>query len=275
MFDVHVHAAPDIEPRLFDDEATACAFEDAGAEGFVLKAHYDQTAGRAAAIARRHRLRVAGGLALNSHVGGFNPAAVAAALRMGARVIWMPTQDARTQAAAGLPSLCAHEPRAGASTYAAPPVDPSQEAPIRTILDLVAEAGAVLATGHLSVPEAAWVVDAAVAAGVGRILLTHPSWVVPAMTAAEAAALADRGALVEVTGYQLLHQEGMGAGGLAAFVRAVGERRVVLSSDAGQPTSPAAPAVLSRLVDELAAEGIDRGVLAAMAAETPAALVFG
>ncbi|MHB1930732.1 MAG: DUF6282 family protein, partial [Acidimicrobiales bacterium] len=232
-------------------------------------------AGRAAALASHHRLRVAGGLALNSHVGGFNPAAAAAALRMGARVVWMPTQDARTQAAAGLPRLCDREPRAGGATYAAPPVDPSQEAPIRTILSLVAAADAVLATGHLSTAEAAWVVEAAVAAGVRRILLTHPSWLVPAMTAAEAGALADRGAMVEVTGYQLLHQEGMGAGGLAAFVRAVGERRVVLASDAGQTTSPLAPEVLARLVDELAAQGIDRGALGAMAGEVPATLVLG
>lgn len=37
----------------------------------------------------------------------------------------------------------------------------------------------------------------------------------------------------------------------------------------------AAPDIEPRLFDDLSAEGIDRGALAAMVAETPAALVFG
>lgn len=272
MFDLHVHAAPDIVARRADDLATARAYAGAGYAGFVLKAHYESTVGRAHA-ASAAGIGVYGGIALNQHVGGLNPAAVAAALGAGGRVVWLPTADSHTQRAAGLPRLCHVEPRAGGHTYALPPVDPSAEPAVRTILDLVAEADAVLATGHVSTAEAAWVVDAARTAGVRRILLTHPGYTVPNMPAAAARELAERGALVEVTAFQLLHQPGCTAEGLATYVREVGYRHLVLSSDAGQPDSPSPPAALEQLIDALAGAGLDRSALVAAAAETPERLV--
>ncbi len=265
-----MHAAPDVTARRADDTDTALAYAAAGYAGFVLKAHYESTVGRAHAAARASGIAVHGGVALNQHVGGVNPAAVAAALGAGGRIVWLPTADAHTQQAAGLPRLCHDQPRIGTQTFAIPPVDPTAEPALRTILALVAEADAVLATGHVSTAEAAWVVDAARAAGVRRLLLTHPSYTVPAMSGAEARAL---DAHVEVTAYQLLHQPGCDAARLAAFVREVGYERLVLSSDAGQPDSPSPPEALALLVDALAATGLDRGALMAAASDTPARLV--
>jgi len=53
----------------------------------------------------------------------------------------------------------------------------------------------------------------------------------------------------------------------------VGPARCVLSSDAGQPDSPPPPEALARLVDALAAAGLDRGALAAMVGDAPEGLV--
>src|SRR5262249_5464520 len=145
--------------------------------------------GRAAAAGAGLGLQVYGGQALNQHVGGINPAAVAAALAMGARVIWMPTVDASTEQPAGLPRLCSQTPELPSTTYAIPPVDWSTGHHVRQILRLIAEADAVLATGHLSVMEVAWLLDEARLAGISRVLLTHPSYTVPAMSAAQAAEL--------------------------------------------------------------------------------------
>jgi uncharacterized protein DUF6282 len=272
VFDLHVHAAPDIVDRRADDLATARAYAAAGFTGFVLKAHYESTVGRAHAAASAG-IPCYGGIALNQHAGGLNPAAVAAALAAGGRVVWLPTADSHTQHAAGLPRLCHVEPGAGRHTYALPPVDRSTEPAVRAILDLVAAADAVLATGHVSGAEAAWVVSAARAAGVTRILLTHPGYTVPDLPAAAARELAEAGALVEVTAFQLLHQPGCTARRLAAYVRDVGYRHLVLSSDAGQPDSPSPPDALAQLIDELAAAGLDRSALVAAAAETPERLV--
>ncbi|MGH2877166.1 MAG: DUF6282 family protein [Solirubrobacteraceae bacterium] len=274
MFDLHIHTAPDVQERLADDVEIVRRYERAGFTGCVLKAHYDATAGRARAAGTRSSVRVYGALALNQHVGGLNPAAVAASLAMGARVIWMPTADAHTQQAAGLPRLCRIRPELAPTTYAIPPVDPRTEAAVRQIVSLVAEADAVLATGHLSGPEIAWLLPVARGGGVRRLLLTHPSWTVPAMTAAEAARLAaDHGAYAEITAYQLLHQADATAAGLARFARTVGLERIILSSDVGQPDSPPPPEALSQLLEELAAQGLDRGALDACVSELPERLV--
>jgi hypothetical protein len=273
MFDLHVHTGPDVVPRRGDDVETVRCYAEAGFSGCVLKGHYDATMGRASAAGAGSGLNVYGGQALNQHVGGLNPAAVAAALAMGARIIWMPTADAHTQRAAGLPRLCDQRPELDDVAYAIPPVDPSTADRVRRILDLIAEADAVLATGHLSSAEIAWLSGAAHEAGVRRRLLTHPTFTVPAMTAAEVRELTDRGWYAEVTAFQLLRQPDCDAARLAAFVVAVGLDRVVLSSDAGQPDNPPPPQALRMLVDALAGEGLDRQALLACASDIPEGLV--
>jgi len=273
VFDLHVHSAPDVGPRLQDDVDTVRCYADAGYTGCVLKGHYASTVGRAAAAGRVAGLSVFGGLALNRHVGGINPAAVTAALIQGARVIWMPTADSHTQRSAKLPRLCDQRPELGHDAYAIPPVHPGAEEAVRQILDLISEFDAVLATGHLSTEEVAWLLPRAQTAGVRRVLLTHPSYTVPAMSPTAARVLSDGGALVEVTAYQLLHQPGCTAACLAAFVREVGVDRIVLASDAGQPDSPPPPEALSILVDALGEQGLDRGALVAAAGEIPQRLV--
>ncbi len=275
MFDLHVHAAPDVVPRRGTDRETLRAYAAAGFTGCVLKAHYDTTAGRALAAADGTGVAAFGGIALNRHVGGLNPSAVEAALRSGARVVWMPTADSHTQRTAGLPRLCDLRPSLGDETFALPPVDPSAEAATREVVALVAEHDAVLATGHISGAEVAWLLPVARAAGVRRLLLTHPSYTVPGLDAGTTRDLAGPDALVEVTAFQLLHQPGATAAGLAAFVAEVGLERVVLSSDAGQPDSPEPPAALLGLLKALEAEGLDPAALRRCADEQPRGLVLG
>lgn len=105
--------------------------------------------------------------------------------------------------------------------------------------------------------------------------LGNPSHTVPRIPAAEARALAEHGgATAEITAFQLRHQPGYSAVRLAEYVRAVGLRNVVLSSDAGQPDTPEPPVALARLIDELAAQGLDRSALVAAASEIPERLVL-
>ncbi len=273
MFDLHVHAAPDVTERSGDDVQIVRQYQEAGFTGCVLKAHYDGTAGRARAAGHGLGLRVYGGQALNQHVGGINPAAVAAALAMGARVIWMPTADAHTQQTAGLPRLCGTRAGLVDTTYAIPPVDWSTADRVQQILVLIAEADAVLATGHLSTAEISWLLPVARRAGVRRLLLTHPSYTVPAMSAAAAAELTAHGAYAEITAYQLLHQPGCDAAQLAHFIKTVGYHRIILSSDAGQPDSPPPPQALHHLIESLTEQGLDPQALQASASELPERLV--
>jgi hypothetical protein len=271
MFDSHVHAAPDVLSRIGDDLTVGASYASTDFSGFVLKAHYESTVGRAHAVARATGLTVHGGIALNQHVGGINPAAVAAALRAGGRVVWMPTADAHTQQAAGLPRLCDQEPRLPGHTYAVPPVDPGAAEATDSVLGLIADADAVLATGHVSAAECLWLAQRARHHGIRRVLYTHPSYTVPGIDPAGVRHLAESGGYVEITCYQLLHQRGCTPALLARVAEAAGDR-LVLSSDTGQQDSPLPPEALGMLVDTLAAEGLDRGWLTAAASTTPESL---
>jgi hypothetical protein len=270
MFDLHVHSAPCVMPRIADDRQTVQWYEEAGFAGCVLKGHVEPTAGRAVAAGEGRRVLVCGGIVLNHAVGGLNPDAVDAALALGARVVWMPTFDAQGHLDAGMP-LPSVWLRTGG--IAIPPREPRAEEPLRRILAAVAAADAVVATGHVTAPEVGWLVRAARDAGVRRVIVTHATFTVPNLGLADLAELVELGAHVEITAYQLLHQADCDAARLAAVVRAAGARRVVLSSDAGQPESPPAPEALELLVSALAAEGLDRKAVEAAASEIPQALV--
>lgn len=272
MHDLHVHAAPCVTERWGDDATTVAAYEQAGFSGCVLKGHCEPTVGRAVAAGAGRSVRVDGGVVLNHPAGGLNPAAVAAALAAGGRVVWMPTVDALRHRRAGLahPPSCA--PALAQPGLAIPPADPAAEAAVRTICDLVADADALLATGHLSGPEIDWLLAAAADAGVRRVLVTHPSFVVPGLDATTTAGLCARGAYAEITAYQLL-RHGTDAADLAAFLNTVGPSRCVLSSDAGHPELPPPPEALERLVDALVREGVDPADTEMMAATTPRGLL--
>jgi hypothetical protein len=264
LFDSHVHAGPDVLDRIGDDVDVARAYALADFSGFVLKAHYESTVGRAQAAARATGQAVYGGVALNQHCGGVNPSAVAAALVAGGRVVWMPTADAHTQHSADVPAIGVH-------TYAVPPVDTRATEATEAVLALIADHDAVLATGHLSGDECRWLAERARYYGIGRVLFTHPSYTVPGLDPAAIGTLVADGGHAEITTYQLLHQPGCTPAMLARAAEAAGEG-LVLSSDAGQPNSPSPPEALALLIDTLATEGLDRGWLEAAASTTPQSL---
>src|SRR4051812_36490139 len=76
MIDLHVHAAPCLLPRKGSDLEIARRFAAAGFAGFALKAHYESSVGRAAAVAEATGIEVWGGVVLNRTAGGINPEAV-------------------------------------------------------------------------------------------------------------------------------------------------------------------------------------------------------
>ncbi len=274
MFDCHVHAAPDVVERLGDDGDLLRLYESAGFDGFVLKGHYESTVGRAQSLDRRSKLRVFGGLALNRTAGGINPISVEATLVSGGRIVWMPTADAHTQERENLPRLCDLDQRVGRVSLAIPPVDFETEPSVELILQLLAEHDAVLATGHLSGPECAWLLARAQKYGVRRVLLTHPSYTVPGLTPSEISELADLGGYVEITAFQMFHQPGCTLDFLGEVARAAKDR-LVLSSDAGQPDSPPPPEALFKLIDGLVSRKLDRKRLEDAASITPLTLFQG
>ncbi len=235
--DLHVHSAPDIWPRRLDDLALARQAAAAGMRAVLLKSHHTLTADRAALVdGLVEGLRVFGGLALNEAVGGLNPAAVEAALALGARQIWMPTLSAANHRRA------TGESKGGISILNH--VGELQPAAFE-ILDLIAQSDVMLGTGHLSVEEIQHLVAGARAAGVKRIVITHPELYIINMSVTVQRELAgsdvffERCLIATVPPGPVVPSGPMvSISDIAAAVREVGPESTVLATDFGQPDNP-------------------------------------
>ena len=115
----------------------------------------------------------------------------------------MPTLDAQGHLDARLA-----RPRSAreAGGIAIRPATWRNEGPVRRVLASIADADALLATGHLSAPEIGWLVRAARDAGVRRILVTHATYTVPNLAIGDLRELVELG-LTSSHCLQLLHRQ--------------------------------------------------------------------
>lgn len=176
VIDMHVHTAPDICQRTYNDLELTAAAVHAGARFIVIKGHLCSTVTRAALCNTHNRklfgnnsFVMYGGLALNYEAGGLNPKAVQTALEMGAKIIWLPTVDAEND--------YQKHGKSGGIRMTDDHGVPARE--LRRIFLLVREYDTVLATGHISPDKIRCVIDSARNIGVRKIVIIHPEyWVV-------------------------------------------------------------------------------------------------
>jgi hypothetical protein len=260
--DLHAHCGPDTRPRRMSALELARAAREAGMRGVVLKNHDTPTTSLAATVGELcPGFAVRGGVALNDAVGGFNPAAVETALRMGAAEIWMPTHcAARERAFRGRPGGLSVFDGGGAL-----------RAEVREIMRLIAGSSAILGTGHLGPEEIAVVVREARAAGVRKVLVTHPEIAFVDLPLSAQRELCGPGLWFERC--YVRPNFATDWDGLAHAIRETGAGNNVLATDLGQPDNPAPPEGLRRMCLELHSRGFSAAELRAMAAETPARLL--
>ena len=263
LVDLHVHASPDAVPRCVDDVEAARAAGKAGMRALMLKSHLTCTADRAEIAERvvHGEVRVLGGLALNYAVGGLNPAAVEAALALGARQVWMPTRDAARSGS----------PRDGLSIL---DLEGQVRAEVHALLELVAEADGILGSGHLPLHETAILARLAWQKGVRKVLITHPASGSVLMPLDLQLELAAGGAFLERCYLPLvLRASEWSVAALAAEIRAVGVASTVLSTDLGRAGLPTPVDGFAAYLAQLAAEGFSTAELRRMAGQNPAALL--
>ena len=229
--DLHVHSAPDVDRRRFDDLELARAAKEAGVGAVLIKSHQNSTVERAWLVSQCvPGIRVYGGLVLNETVGGLNPAAVRLALELGARQIWMPTRSARNH------RLYHGQP--GGITILD---DEGKLLPaVQEILQAMAQSECILGTGHLSPQETAVLIAAASNLGVKKILVTHPEWGPTYHSYDAQKELAQRGdVFFERCFVSTTHL--CGSVPFETIERAIietGVERTILSTDLGQPETP-------------------------------------
>lgn len=266
IIDMHIHTRPDVQPRLLDDVQVTQQAKDAGMRAIVIKSHSVLTADRAV-IAEKvvGDIKVFGGLSLNESVGGFNPHAVETAIKMGAKVIWMPTRSAKNMFnRAGL--------NGGLSIFN----DDGTVLPvIHEILDQIKQAGIMLATGHLAIDETVSLVRLAKTRNLPKIVITHPEAEFISMPVHIQQELCSGGVYFErcfVDTTAMMHHA-TSVEEIGQHIRQVGIESTVLSTDFGQPENPFPVEGMAQFLACLEKTGFTRKEILTMASHNPAFLL--
>jgi hypothetical protein len=284
-FDTHVHSAPDVLPRRFDDLELAERFKARRLGGFVLKSHYICTADRATLLRKLvPEVQAFGAIALNNSVGGLNPLALDIAGRLGSKVAWLPSVDNANEleSVAGqrdeskMPYWMgiAREIRAMgiAGTWLNVTSDGQVSEATRQCLEVIAKYDMVLATSHIRPAEMLPVVQAARAAGVQRIVITHPEFPTTLLSVEQQRELAALGCFFErcyttpATGKIAWEQ-------VYANIREVGPETTIVATDLGQATAPYPDEGLAAFVGNLLDNGFSSAEVRRMVRDNPAALL--
>jgi len=253
--DLHVHTAPDVRPRSVTDIEAARQARDAGMQAILIKSHVTCTADRAQITESVvGGIRVFGGLVLNEQVGGLNPAAVEAALALGAAIVWLPTFGG--------------QPRTRTTILNA---DGHLKPVVQEIAALIRDNGRVLATGHIGFEESLAVVTMARKMGLGKVLITHPEWYGVDFSNEQIKALVGEGVYFEHC--YLNGRDPAGMEQIASQIRAVGVESTVLTTDLGQAGNPLPTEGMRAYVAGLLALGFNAAELHLMVSRNPAALL--
>jgi len=274
--DIHVHVGPDVVPRLMDCVQLAEEVKGVGGRGFVYKSHSVPTA-PLAILARRivPEVEVVGSLVLNNSVGGLNPSAVETSLRFGAKVVWMPTSSARNH----IEYYATHPHPLGLGGQRERAIsilkkDGGVVEEVKTILGLIADARAVLATGHLSIPEIKVLVEEAKKTGVDNIVVSHPLDGMINMSMEDQKEMAELGAYLEHTLLSTMPiWRSTSPARIRQVVEATGAEHNILVTDFGQSHHPSPVEGLRIFAKTMVEIGITEEEIKKMICDNPSKLL--
>jgi hypothetical protein len=278
--ELHCHSYPSIFPRKQTDWELIEDVKRAGMAGVVLKAHESQTVDRATLIRMKEpHLHVYGGLVCNHFTGGLSPSAVDVAIRLGAKIIWMPTISAKEH--------CCHFGRKKTRFFNTdcPLIHPENSLEIwdenhkilpevHEILSLIAEANIILATGHLSSGEVIALVDAAREHKVEKILIQHVDLGIVPIPFDLQKELSKKGAVLEKC-YLACSSDfnDLSVAEMAESIKRLGAQSCVMVTDYGQDHNISPIKALSNFVEEMLTWGITESEIEKMIVQNPKELL--
>lgn len=285
--DMHLHSGPSLVPRSVDDVEAVQRYTEAGMSAVVIKDQYFMSTQRAhyinTYIFKGTHTTAYGSVALNNTVGGLSPHVVDAAIKSGAKVVWMPTVSSKRHV-----EKARERARKGQSGIVGvpPPKDPLYpEVPleivdnsgtllpqISEICKLIAKADIVLGSGHISVAETRLLVDEAKRQGVQKIVVDHPN--IMGYQKDDILEMVDKGAMIELVAAVALAEPG-GIEELVGLIEMITPEHAILVSDLGQPAFPFPKPIdgLKDLLGKLLASGITGDALETMLKKNPRRLL--
>jgi hypothetical protein len=242
--DLHCHSGPSVMPRSLDHIEALHEAAGAGFRAMLIKDHYYSATPVTELLNKQFGhlgVTLLSGVPLNNATGGFNPYAVDHGIKLGARLVWMPTFAAKNHIDANARSK-------GFPHTSKPLLDPEPLTvldangrlidAVKPILDMIAEHDVVLSAGHLHISEIYPLFEEARKRGVKRLLVNHPTFLI-GCSLADIRALVQMGAYIEHSFCMFIEMRRGKApmcapAELEELIEAGTVERTILASDLGQ-----------------------------------------
>lgn len=248
--DLHCHSGPSVMPRYCDHIEAMQEASAAGLKAVLLKDHY-YSCTPVTSLLNKHfselNVQMLSGVPLNNSVGGLNIHAVEHGLKLGAKLVWMPTFSSANHIAHHHQDVKFVDKFPQTTQRMLQPIpltvlddDGKLREEVKGILDLIAAEDVVLSAGHLNIREIWPLFEEARKRGVKRLLVNHPTYVVDA-TLDDMRQLASEGVYMEhsmcmwVPGSKFKFYDGEF---LAQVIEAGTVDLTILGSDLGQQGNP-------------------------------------
>lgn len=278
--ELHCHSYPSIFPRSQNDWQLINDVKEANMGGVVLKAHEASTVDRSTLLRLKNPdLHIYGGLVLNEFTGGLSPQTVDAAIRQGAKIIWMPTISSNQH--------CCHFNQGNTRLFQSKNPLPNQTKgltiwndqndiipEVHEILKLIAQANITLATGHLSFQEVQALLPLAKEYGVEKVLIQHADLGIAPVPMDVQKDFAQSGAIIEKC-YLACSDDfkDVTIQEMAYSIRKVGAESCVLVTDYGQDYNIPPIQAFNKFVEEMLGEGITENEIEMMIVHNPRRLL--
>lgn len=245
--DMHCHSGPSIMTRSLSHLEAIREAEAVGMRAILFKDHYYAATAITEMLTEEGfpetGIALLAGVPLNNALGGLNPYAVEHELKLGARLVWMPTLSATNHQRRAFRHNLAAKLKGGKMlpfsgiSILTDRGELKDEA--KAIIDLVAEHDCVLSGGHLHISEMWVLFREAKARGANRLLVSHPThWIDATLT--DLKELGELGVCMEHCACQLIEcrSRQFTPDEMRSFIDAGGIDHTILGSDLGQPYNP-------------------------------------
>lgn len=277
--DLHIHSGPSTMSRQLDHFEAVEQAAAAGMRGVLFKDHHYSVAPFLPIMERllgHHNVAMYSGLVLNNSTGGLDPFVVDAQLKMGAKLIWMPTAQSANH-------LRSSRRKSRLATNVALKKSPGITVVdeygdlldvVKEILDSIAEFDAILSSGHLHVSEIWTLFEEAKKRGVKRLLINHPMYGLH-FTPEDVRELAEFGAIIEQSAclYVDSRFNTYSPAELKEHIDAAGVEYSSLASDLGQVDNPLPVEGMRQIIKICLGLGYSEDDVRTMVRDNPAKLV--
>lgn len=241
--DLHCHSGPAAMPRILDHHEELLDAAKAKFRAVLYKDHFYPGMAHAIILEKLFPelgVKLFSGVALNNASGGINPHAVDHAIKLGGKIVWMPTLSAKNH----IEELARGGQAKSFPKTSKKMLDPEPLTVLdanggltdvtKKVIDLIAEADIILAGGHLHVSEQHILFDEAIKRGVKKMMVNHPTYVV-GFKDEDIRQLAGKGVKMEHSICMFVDGKSkkFSAGDLAHLIETAGVDNTILSSDLG------------------------------------------